>query len=138
MLTPLVPIPDEKKKIKLDIYLHTSLWCLKRFYEGLQGLHKTFWGTRKKCENKNISEFFFNTTFWNAQDRKDYGAFLTVVLCRIFTSLHKWSNILWRNWTLFQHGNHQFFWWWTPTNVVSTCTFIIVLRFCLSLCLSLR
>ena len=42
MLTPLVPIPDEKKKIKLDIYLHTSLWCLKRFYEGLKGLHKTF------------------------------------------------------------------------------------------------
>ena len=22
------------------IFFHTSLWCLKRFYEGLKGLHK--------------------------------------------------------------------------------------------------
>ena len=26
-----VPIPDEEKKIKLNFYFHTSLWCLKRF-----------------------------------------------------------------------------------------------------------
>ena len=24
------------------------------FYEGLKGLHKTFWGTTKKYENKNL------------------------------------------------------------------------------------
>ena len=24
-------------KIKLNFYFHTSLWCLKRFYEGLKG-----------------------------------------------------------------------------------------------------
>ena len=42
-------------KIKLTFYFHTSLWCLKRFYEGLKGLHKTFWGTTKKCENKNLT-----------------------------------------------------------------------------------
>ena len=29
-------------KIELSFYFHTSLWCLKRFYEGLKGLHKTF------------------------------------------------------------------------------------------------
>ena len=46
---------NEEKKIKLNVYFHTSLWCLKRFYEGLKGLHKTFWGTTKKCENKNLS-----------------------------------------------------------------------------------
>ena len=34
MLTRPVPIPDEEKKL-------------------LKGLHKTFWGTTKKCENKN-------------------------------------------------------------------------------------
>ena len=33
-------------KIKLNFNFHFSLWCLKRFYE-------TFWGTTKKCENKN-------------------------------------------------------------------------------------
>ena len=26
---------------------HASLWCLKKFYEVLKGLHKTFWGTTK-------------------------------------------------------------------------------------------
>ena len=42
-------------KIKLDFYLHTSLWCLKWFYEGFSGLHKTFCGTIKKCENKHLT-----------------------------------------------------------------------------------
>ena len=35
-------------KIELNLYFHTSLWCLKRFYEGLKG-------TTKKCENKNLT-----------------------------------------------------------------------------------
>ena len=34
-LTLPVPIQDEEKKIKLNFYFLTSLWCLKRFYEGL-------------------------------------------------------------------------------------------------------
>ena len=34
-----------------------SLGCFKRFYEGLKGLHKTFWGTSKKFENRNSSNF---------------------------------------------------------------------------------
>ena len=42
-------------KININFYFCTSLWCLERFYEGLKGLHKTFWGTTKKCENKNLS-----------------------------------------------------------------------------------
>ena len=33
------------------------MWCLKRFYEGLEGLHKTFSGTTKKCEN-NVDFYF--------------------------------------------------------------------------------
>ena len=36
------PNPERREKIKLNLYFHTSLWCLKRFYEGLKGLHKTF------------------------------------------------------------------------------------------------
>ena len=42
-------------KIELSFYFHTSLWCLKRFYEGLYGLHETFSGTTKKCENKTLT-----------------------------------------------------------------------------------
>ena len=27
--------PGRREKINLNFYFHTSLWCLKRFYEGL-------------------------------------------------------------------------------------------------------
>ena len=50
-----IKIPGRREKINLNFCFHTSLWCLKGFYEGLKGLHKTFWGTTKKCENKNLS-----------------------------------------------------------------------------------
>ena len=36
------PNPGQSEKTKLNFYFHTSFWCLKRFYEGLKGLHKTF------------------------------------------------------------------------------------------------
>ena len=42
-----------KMKINLDIYFLTSLWFLSVFYEGRS--YKTFLGTTKKCENKNLS-----------------------------------------------------------------------------------
>ena len=31
-----------KIKINLNVYFYTSLWYLKRFYEDLKDLHKTF------------------------------------------------------------------------------------------------
>ena len=49
---PSRPSPGRKEKINLNFRFYTSLWCLERFYEGL---NKTFWGTAKKCENKNLS-----------------------------------------------------------------------------------
>ena len=54
MLTLPVPISDKEKRIKVNFYFHASLWYLKRFYEDIKDLHKTFWGTTKKCENKNL------------------------------------------------------------------------------------
>ena len=42
-----------KVKNNLNFYFHTSLWYLERFHEGFKGLYKTFWGTKKKHENKN-------------------------------------------------------------------------------------
>ena len=50
-------------EINLNFYLHTSLWCFKRFYQGLWGLHKTFRGTTKKSENKHLVNFFFEFFF---------------------------------------------------------------------------
>ena len=45
-------------KINVNFCFHTSLWCLKRFYEGLKGLLKTFSGSTKKCKNKNLRYIF--------------------------------------------------------------------------------
>ena len=40
-INPYRPDPGRRGKIDLNFYFHTSLWYLKRFYEGLKG-HKTF------------------------------------------------------------------------------------------------
>ena len=55
LLIPFRPNPVRREKIEINFYFHTFLWYLKKLYEGLDGLHKTFWGTRKKCENKNLT-----------------------------------------------------------------------------------
>ena len=34
-LNPSRPDPGQRENINLNFYFHTSLWCLKRFYEGL-------------------------------------------------------------------------------------------------------
>ena len=53
LLTFPVPIPDEERKLNQIFFFHT-FWCLKRFYRVLKGLHNSFCGTIKKCENKNL------------------------------------------------------------------------------------
>ena len=47
-VNPSRPDPGQREKNNLIFYFHTSLWCLK-------GVYNTFWGTTKKCENKNLS-----------------------------------------------------------------------------------
>ena len=54
-VNPSHPDPGQREKINLNFYFYTSMWCLIKFYEGLKDLHKTFCGTTKKCENKNLS-----------------------------------------------------------------------------------
>ena len=39
IFNPSSPDPGRREKINLNFYFHISLWCLKRFYEGL---HKPF------------------------------------------------------------------------------------------------
>ena len=48
VLTLAVLVPDEEKKMKLNFYFYTSLWCLKRF-------HKPFSATTKKYKNKKFN-----------------------------------------------------------------------------------
>ena len=41
------------------------------FYEGHKGIHKTFWGTTKKCEKKIFKFiFYFSINFLNPHDGK--------------------------------------------------------------------
>ena len=72
ILTLKDPIISEiciKIKIELNFYFHTSLWCLKRFYEGLKGL-KPFEAPQRSVKMKIKLNFYFNTTFRNALDGK--------------------------------------------------------------------
>ena len=55
IINPSHPDPGRREKFNLNFYFYTSLWCLKWFYEGLEGLHKTLWGTTKKYGNRNLS-----------------------------------------------------------------------------------
>ena len=64
-LNPSCPDPGRWEKINLNFYFHT-LWCLKRFYEGFQGLHKTFGVRQGRVRIKIYVIFYFNITFWNA------------------------------------------------------------------------
>ena len=55
-----LPVPcfseccNEIKIVKF-LFSHFFVVSLKKFYEGLKGLHKTFRGSPKKCENKNLT-----------------------------------------------------------------------------------
>ena len=39
---PSHPNHGRREKTDLNFYFNTPLWCFKRFYDGLKGLHKTF------------------------------------------------------------------------------------------------
>ena len=66
-LTVRAPNLDEERKLTQKLNFPTSLWCLKRFYERLKALYKTFLGSTKKCEKVDCD---FNATFWNARGGK--------------------------------------------------------------------
>ena len=50
---PYRPNPGRREKIKLNVKITpTSLWCLKRFYEGIEDLHKTFEAPQRSVKIK--------------------------------------------------------------------------------------
>ena len=52
VVNPSRPDPGRREKVNSNFYFQTSLGCLRRLYEGFKGLHRTFWGIKKKYENK--------------------------------------------------------------------------------------
>ena len=66
LLTLPAPILAEEKKLYRSFYFHTSLWCLKRFYEGLKGIVK--WAEKGKCDILLVSRRLWHnkiTSFMN-------------------------------------------------------------------------
>ena len=71
------------------------MWCFKRFYEGLWGLHKTFWRTTKKCENKNLSKFLFYYSFLKCTGLEWFTiSYLLYIICekwKLYKKEFSWS-----------------------------------------------
>ena len=70
MFDPSHPNPGRRKKIKLNFYFHFSLWCLKKFYEGLKAFLKPFEAPQRSVKIKFDLIFNSITTFRNAWDEK--------------------------------------------------------------------
>ena len=59
--------PGRREKCWLKFFFSHFFVVPQRFYKGPKDLHKAFWGTTRKSENKI---FYFDITFWNARDGK--------------------------------------------------------------------
>ena len=79
MVNPSRPNPGRREKIQLNFYFHISLWCLKRFFEGLCGASKgfikalkafikSFEAPQRSAKINILLNFHFNRTFRNARD----------------------------------------------------------------------
>ena len=54
-MIPSRPNPGRREKINLNFYFHTSLWCLKRFYEDLKAFIKPFEAPQRSVKITTIS-----------------------------------------------------------------------------------
>ena len=59
-----------KETINLNFYFHTSLRCLRKFYEGLKAFMKPFVAPQRSLKIKIYVSFFSTVLFWNARDGK--------------------------------------------------------------------
>ena len=55
------PVQLHKIKINLNFYFYSSLWCLKKFSEGLKGLHKPFETPQRSTKIKIKFNFLFSS-----------------------------------------------------------------------------
>ena len=75
-LNPFRPNPRKREKIKSNFFFHTSLWCLKKFYEGLKDFKslkafiKHFEAPQRSVKIKIQLNFYFNKTFRNSRGGK--------------------------------------------------------------------
>ena len=67
ILNPSSSDPGRRLKINLKCYFHTSLSCLKTFYEGIKDFIETFEAPQRRVKIKISDNFYFNTTPWDAR-----------------------------------------------------------------------
>ena len=81
-INPSCPKLPKIIEIKSDVnfYFHTSLWCLWR----PESLHKTFWSTKKKCENKKFMSF---PPVFGIKTTRVKTMFFELLTCATFISL---------------------------------------------------
>ena len=68
------------------------MWCLKRFYEGPKGLHKTFSGTTKKRENKNLKVNFLSSSRIGTRRVNDFSRCSCLIYCSKCESVYLWQH----------------------------------------------
>ena len=94
LINPSHPDPGLREKVELNFSFHTSMWCHKRFHEGPKDLHKTFWGTTKKCEKKNLSLFLFWYNFLKCTGREELRSEKVVFRCGQIYVIEKYPYIV--------------------------------------------
>ena len=62
-INPSPPDPGQREKINVNFYFRASLWCLKRFYEGLKAFINPFDEPQRSVKTKIYINFSFNTIF---------------------------------------------------------------------------
>ena len=67
---PSRPNPGRREKNEAKFLFSHFFLVLKKFYEGLKSLHKTLWGTTKKCKNKNLAWFLFQYNFQKCTEQE--------------------------------------------------------------------
>ena len=71
-INPSRPNPGRREKVKLNFDFYTSLWCLKRFYEGFMRHHKEVWKSK------------FNLIFISIQLLEMHGTLRVNILIKIW------------------------------------------------------
>ena len=77
---PSHPNPGRREKNKLNFYFHTSLRCLKRFYEGFKDLLKPFEAPQRRVKINNLTWFLFQYNFQKCTEREGLNCFMGSLL----------------------------------------------------------
>ena len=107
----------KRKKIKLNFYFHTSLWSLKRFYEGLKTFIKPFEAPQRSMKIK------FNLMFISIQlsEMHETGRVKNEIqsTLTIFRACHQ-AKFQRKLMSIFTKNNNNYYYYFGPKNDLFT------------------